>query len=210
MPIQSRDPSECFELFANHTQSLIAETLTSKTPITLLRLRDTRGVLAFQQNVSGTPKAEAIPISTHLGKLQLFLWQALEARASDGGIFTLTTTKYRYRLEVEESDDGSTSNGESYTTELFRWEFDPSQKNEHPPYHLHIFGAIPVGPRGSLNLRAVHIPTGRILLEDIIRFLITNLGFKPPCGDRWSGVLQESERKFHEEFRGTSRRTIQP
>lgn len=143
MPIQSRDPSECFELFANHVQSLCTETLTSKIPITLLRLRDTRGVLAFQQIVDGTTKAELILISTHLGKLHLFLWQALEARASDDGIFTLTTTRYRSR-------------------------------------------------------------------EDIIRFLITDLGYKPPCGDRWSDVLQESERKCHEEFRGTSRRINQP
>lgn len=128
----------------------------------------------------------------------------LEARPSeDGGVFTLTTTKYRYRLEVEESDDRPTAAEKAYTRELFRWEYDPAPRGNHPRHHLHIFGAIPVG-RGSVNLRTVHIPTGRVLLEDVIRFLITSLGFKPPCGDQWDAVLRESERRFVEEFRGSS------
>jgi hypothetical protein len=46
----------------------------------------------------------------------------------------------------------------------------------------------------------LHIPTGWALIEEVIRFLIHDLGMEPPCGDRWPEILEESENKFFKEF----------
>jgi hypothetical protein len=45
-------------------------------------------------------------------------------------------------------------------------------------------------------------PTGWVTIEEVIRFLIVDLGMSPPCGDDWPNVVRESERKFYEDFTG--------
>jgi hypothetical protein len=59
-----------------------------------------------------------------------------------------------------------------------------------------------------LDLNRAHVPTGWVTIEEIIRFMIVDLGVKPPCRSRWPEVLVASERKFFEEF--TSKRYISP
>lgn len=55
--------------------------------------------------------------------------------------------------------------------------------------------------KGRLDLDKVHTPCGFVLDEDIIRFLISDLGGKPPCGKtRWHKQLIESEKMFVSEF----------
>ena len=39
-------------------------------------------------------------------------------------------------------------------------------------------------------------------IEEVIRFLIVDLGMPPLCGDEWPELLAESERKFFDEFTG--------
>ena len=44
-------------------------------------------------------------------------------------------------------------------------------------------------------------------MEEVIRFLIIELGVKPPCGDDWPSVLATSERAFFEQFTGKRYKT---
>jgi hypothetical protein len=55
-----------------------------------------------------------------------------------------------------------------------------------------------------LLLDDVHLPSGWVTMEEVIRFLIVELGMKPPCGASWPAVLEESEAAFYEKF--TSKR----
>jgi hypothetical protein len=55
--------------------------------------------------------------------------------------------------------------------------------------HLHIGGQ----PKGSPL--AGHLPSGRVALEDVIRFLVAELGVQPRRAD-WQQVLDETERQF--------------
>jgi hypothetical protein len=42
-----------------------------------------------------------------------------------------------------------------------------------------------------------------VTIEEVIRFLIVDLGISPPCGaDAWARLLEESERRFFEDFTG--------
>jgi len=55
--------------------------------------------------------------------------------------------------------------------------------------------------KGTLDLDKVHLPSGYVMLEDVIRFLITDFGVKPPCGAaKWHQKLVESEKRFFREF----------
>jgi len=50
-------------------------------------------------------------------------------------------------------------------------------------------------PQGELNFNKIHIPSGYVVIEDVIRFLITDLGVKPPCGStKWHQKLVDSEK----------------
>ena len=51
-----------------------------------------------------------------------------------------------------------------------------------------------------MDLNRLHLPTGWITIEEVLRFLIEDLGMKPPCGDSWARRLAESERAFYERF----------
>ena len=59
---------------------------------------------------------------------------------------------------------------------------------------------------GELDLDKAHLPTGWVTIEEVIRFLIFDLGMQPPCGDSWPDLLEKSERKFFEDFTGKRHR----
>jgi hypothetical protein len=45
----------------------------------------------------------------------------------------------------------------------------------------------------------LHLPTGFVALEEVLRFCIVDLGVNP-LSDEWNGVLEESYRLFKTEF----------
>lgn len=58
--------------------------------------------------------------------------------------------------------------------------------------HLHAYGA-----RDALTLHKLHLPTGRISLEAVIRFLIEDLDVVP-LRDDWSAILDRHEQAFRQ------------
>jgi hypothetical protein len=52
----------------------------------------------------------------------------------------------------------------------------------------------------ALDLNRLHVPTGWVFLEAVIRFLIADFGVAPPCGTKWPGILADGERLFREDF----------
>lgn len=58
--------------------------------------------------------------------------------------------------------------------------------------HLHLQSGLQLGFK---RLQGVHIPTHRIAVEDVLRFVITELGVTPRRAD-WSEILDSSQAAF--------------
>jgi len=60
--------------------------------------------------------------------------------------------------------------------------------------HLHLYAGA-----GTLhhNLRKAHLPTARIAMEDVLRFVITQLRVIPLRGD-WAVILTETQAAFEQ------------
>jgi hypothetical protein len=71
----------------------------------------------------------------------------------------------------------------------FHWHPGRADQPEFP--HLHVDGA--AGPIAIV--RQNHLPTGRVSLESVVRFLITELEIRP-LRDDWERILEEGERSF--------------
>jgi hypothetical protein len=50
-------------------------------------------------------------------------------------------------------------------------------------------------------MNKLHVPTGFVAIEEVLRFCIVDLGVPPLAGeDRWNTALDESYRRFKTEF----------
>jgi hypothetical protein len=186
MPIIERTPSECFNAFAEHLRGLVAATVTDRFPLATVPAR-ARMILSFREEVP-----VAVPIETAYGRLYFYLGQALEAVDDPGG-YRLKTRQYWYRIQLDESLQSQA---------VMRWEYDATTAvNHHARHHAQLSTAVPLGD-ATLDLNKAHLPTGWVTIEEIIRFLIVDLGMSPPCGDNWPNIVRESERKFYEDFTG--------
>ncbi|HTU98796.1 MAG TPA: hypothetical protein VMF14_23290, partial [Solirubrobacteraceae bacterium] len=78
-----------------------------------------------------------------------------------------------------------------------------TDRTRYSRHHTQMAATVDLGGGAVLDLNKAHVPTGWVTFEEVIRFVIHDLGVKPPCGDEaWPGLLEDSERKFHEEFSG--------
>ncbi|MBC7793533.1 MAG: hypothetical protein H7Z43_07480 [Clostridia bacterium] len=123
----------------------------------------------------------AVKLKTKPENLFFSLSQNIEGKAAEGD-YRLTKKTYGYRLlpSAVITDQA-----------LIRSEFEPMPNDGPPAYHIQSDATA-----GKLDLNRLHVPTGRVMIEHVIRFLIVELGHKPPCGDEWPNVLEKSERKY--------------
>lgn len=195
MPIHGRTPKECFDTFVAHLRKLVSGTLTSSYQLhTVASANDPRVVtLGFYQG----DEQVTVPLRTSRhGTLHLGLAQILRAEPEGRTTFRLTTESYWYRLQrVAAATDHA----------LIRWEYDRREKH-HCRHHVQQRASIQTD-RDVLDLNKLHLPTGWVTVEEVIRFVIDDLGVKPPCGKSWTTKLVESERRFFEEFTGKRYRT---
>lgn len=186
MAITGRDPDECFEQFREHVSMVLSRTLTDRHPITIIRSDRDNGLMSFRQG----NRPFGVPLDTSYGNLKLYVWHNLRVRKGDGE-HQLTTRSYRYWLMAD------LPAGEQ---PVIRWEYEPETTDTQPVYHVQLRATLKT-PGGDIDLDKVHTATGRVLIEDVIRFLIRDLGFEPPCGPKdWNAILLDSERKFYDEF----------
>lgn len=110
------------------------------------------------------------------------LWYrvVLAGEAGERGPWKVETLAYSHGLETPEA------------REIIAYHWHPGQGSEITYPHLHL-GA---GIGADLGiLEKTHIPTGRIALEDVLRFAISELGVEPQRED-WSEVLAETQAAF--------------
>lgn len=125
-------------------------------------------------------------------QLDLRHWYTIDEdeRVEHGPAWKATTTGYEYRIL------------DSQENEIFAYHWDP-RTNRGPKYpHLHVSARADIYHDAlathQLVIDRLHIPTGRILLEHIVRLLVSELGVKPRV-TKWPARLRASERVFWEE-----------
>lgn len=181
--LTGRDPKEAFDKFREHLARLLNQTVTDAR-LSLLHVRDEdRAQLSFRQGL--TPIAA--PVATDLF---LYVGQTLRAARQSDKTWLLRTVSYRYRVQgtPDISDD-----------DCLRWEYVAREIRDtgHCRHHLHLQGEYTLGPRRTIALERVHLPTGWVTVEEIIRFLVTELEVRPK--DRnWDDLLQQSESLFRQ------------
>lgn len=92
----------------------------------------------------------------------------------DRGPWKVSTRAYRYRLDDEAG------------REIVAWHWHPPPFGVVPRPHLH-------APRADLD--HVHVPTGRVSIESVLRMLLADLGVVPLRLD-WDQVLDAAEDAF--------------
>jgi hypothetical protein len=98
-------------------------------------------------------------------------YQLVEA-AGGRGPWKVATRAYRYRIDRPGGQ------------ELLLWHWHPGSAYHRP--HLH----------GQADgLAGLHLPTGRVSVEAIIRLLVEELGARPRRAD-WRAVLDDTEEAF--------------
>ena len=111
--------------------------------------------------------------------------------ASDAAVFTVSSAYYAYDiLDLEEQ-------------EILLYHWHPAGVSPVTDPHLHLSSRIlpiTVASRGRspqrVSLADMHIRTGRVLLEDVVRVLIDEFKVMPLRRD-WQDVLARNRQAFH-------------
>jgi hypothetical protein len=109
------------------------------------------------------------------------LYRVTEAEG-ERGPWKVSTAAYFYALHDEKQ------------REMLAFHWHPDTEGQKIP-HLHLYAASNI----ATLLAKVHLPTGRITLEQFLRFLIVELDVKPIRND-WERVLAGTERR-HLQYR---------
>lgn len=191
MPITGRTPKECFKRFRDHVAELAAAAICGTAHVAAV-VKDDRATIGFFRG----SEAIAVPLDGDAAGLFLALGQNVTAahqgrEVAAGERYRLSTSLYWYRLQTT---------AELKDNALLRWEYDPPvQGKHHARHHIQLETYAQAGPR-ALDLSKLHVPTGWVPMEEVCRFVINDLGHKPPCGRDWQARLREGERLFFEEF----------
>lgn len=188
-PIEGATPEDAADRFVRHLNDVLSKTVTH------YRLRRVRAKgyfqIAFEEE--DAPAGQA-PLKTRFGTIWLYIGQLCETRShtiSRRRAHRLQTREYKYTLTHEDDKQP-----------VFRWEYVryPTKTSAAWCRH-HLQGPLPVPLLASkpLTLDDLHLPTGYVPIEEILRFCISDLGVRPRQRD-WHEVLEESYRQFREEF----------
>jgi hypothetical protein len=155
------------------------------------------GGLAALEFVRGDGIATPLPLTTRFGTLYLTLVQILETEA-ELTKFRLKTKEYSYRI-LDTNDPRANA--------ILRWEY----VSDAPPdgfcrHHVQINTGVGLSG-GLLDMNRAHSPSGWVTIEELLRFIIVDLGVVPVTRN-WPEVIEASEKRFYEEF--TSKRYHPP
>jgi hypothetical protein len=162
------------ELLADRLNAVLNRTV-SDSRLSVIGSEPDRNAFELTNLVDGN----TAPLELDATTLRLFVRQVVVV---NGG--HCKTESYSYRLQTDPSPKSW----------LIRWDYlrdPPAPDYAHPNAHVHINGLFPDGsPIGHL-----HIPTGRMPLELVVRDLITNRNV-PPRSEDWEAILEESLESF--------------
>jgi hypothetical protein len=106
-------------------------------------------------------------------------YRAIEIQGNRGP-WKISTAKYRYELFADNKS-------------IVAYDWHPGRERDAP--HLHV----DCGIKSPYFHHKVHLPTGRVSLEEVLRMAIEDLDVKPRRSD-WDAVLRRTQARY-EKFR---------
>jgi hypothetical protein len=149
-----------------------------------------------------------VALSSNFGRMWLYLGQTCNSTIrDDDGRHVLHTISYRYTLRPD-----------GMNKPLFRWEYVKAPHNLYCRHHFQGPIRVDVKRDAWVSLNDLHVPTGFVTIEEVLRFCIEDLkvpslaprerpaapsepgahDFKPP--QTWDEILTESYEKFKTDF----------
>ena len=102
------------------------------------------------------------------------------------GEFKASTLAYVYSVQFREPPPDA-------NREVIAWHWHPLTTPDRPAPHLHVNAD---SPTLGATLSKLHVPSGRVAFEEVVRFLVTDLAVIPERPDDWQAVVDESELRF--------------
>lgn len=185
MPLTAKTPREIFHAVQDHLNRVLNTVLTHyRLEFTVHHLKQGRTFLHFRDEQK---QAMAVPLLP--SPWRLYIGQGLQA-VPEGKEYTIKVLQYAYRIQRSPSIQDEAEVRFEYVSH----EIDPSARwcRHHVQFHREYQGV-----RVDFSPNKLHIPTGVVTLESVLRFLIADLGV-PPLTDRWETELQASEARTRE------------
>ncbi len=158
----------------------VVNTTVSPYPVAFVPLErpEFEGIVGF------CPHKVAEPMQLTNGRY-LYAYQRVGLRRPER---YLTTLEYAYTYQETEHEDSW----------IFRYEYqrEPHAGYPYPLAHVHVNGS-PAGYEGPKPFPDLHLPTGRVTIEAVVRHLIEEHDV-PTNSSNWPTELQETEDAFRE------------
>lgn len=134
----------------------------------------TNGYSPGQEHALTPNLGEPVRLRGRIGLDLLFrIWYRVVSAERERGPWRIETLAYSHRLETTDA------------REIVAYHWHPGRSSEITYPHLHIGAGIGVD-LGILD--KTHIPTGRVALEDLLRFAIVEVGVEPRRSN-WEEIL---------------------
>jgi hypothetical protein len=185
VPLRASTPHEAFRHFQNYINKLLNTVLTQyRLQFIAFGARQEQALLSFRDR---RRPPTAVPLRS--SPWYLSLMQELQAVA-EGKEYTLRTIQYAYRIQRTPSIQDEAEVRFEYVSRSV----DPSALwcRHHVQFHRDYQDV-----RGGFSPNKLHIPTGWVTIESVIRFLIADLGI-PPIIKGWEKELRKGEAQFRE------------
>ena len=180
MSLLARTPREAFQTFQDHLNRTLNKVLTrSRLRFFVRSVKQEKTALAFFNN-----HWESVAIPLRPSSWYLSLRQDLQALPEERG-YTLRTLQYAYRIQQTSSVRDEAEVRFDYVSP----DIDPAfpYNRHHVQFHQDYHAV-----RDGFSLQKLHIPTGGVTIEQVIRFLIADLGV-PSLIETWDEELRKSE-----------------
>lgn len=182
----ARTPREAFQTFQDHLNRILNKVLTrARLRFSVRNATQEKTSLSFFDSRTRPVAVRLHPSSPwHLSVRQELL------AIPEGRGYTLRTLQYAYRIQRTPSVRDEAEVRFEYVSPDIDPEFPYSRHHVqfHQDYHE---------VREGFSLQKLHIPTGEITIEQVIRFLIADLNV-PPLVSNWNEELRKSEEQSRE------------
>jgi hypothetical protein len=180
MSATGRSLREASSNLANHLNRTLNRTLTHRRLISFIERGANVSTIQFREAGRAVPTR----LNSRYGPVDLEVTLRCTAEEVGSRRVRLRATWYRYTLLPE-----------GHREPTFRWEYVSEPEGDDAfwaRHHLQGPAPIDVGSR-YVSLNDLHVPTGPVPIEEIIRFCINDLGVSPLSND-WHAILAESAR----------------
>lgn len=178
MPSTGRSLQEASRSFTDHLNRTLNRTLTQRRLIAVPNREDEYIGILFREAGRFRP----VRLHTRYGPMDFGVSLRCVVEPVDNRRVKLSTAWYRYTLQAED-----------HREPMFRWEYvsEPESDDAFWARH-HLQGSAPIDVGSQyVSLNDLHVPTGPVPIEEVIRFCINDLGVAPLSGE-WDAILVES------------------